>query len=82
MNTVLPSHAIRGRFFYYGPSEKIGFVDVGTLEECRQRVKEIEANVYHLSHNESGRPIYTIVTTDSLSPHARLQAEQVVNNTY
>ena len=32
-----------------------------SYEEAKARVHEMDAAVYYLSHNESGRPIYTII---------------------
>ena len=32
-----------------------------SFEEAQARVHEMDAAVYYLSHNESGRPIYTII---------------------
>ena len=70
----LHSHAVRSRKFFYGPQETVGIAFVGTLAECKAWVKASESAIYYTSHNESGRWSLKIVTTNSLSPHARTKA--------
>ncbi len=70
----LHSHAVRSRKFFYGPKETVGIAFVGTLAECKAWVKASESAIYYTSHNESGRWSLKIVTTNSLSPHARTEA--------
>jgi len=70
----LHSHAVRSRKFFYGPQEKVGIAFVGTLAECKAWVKASDSAIYYTSHNESGRWSLKIVTTNSLSPHARTEA--------
>lgn len=73
-NKTIPTHAVRARRFFYGPKETTSIVFVGTLAECREYIAR--PGTYYLAHNESGAPTYKIVTTNSLSPFARQQAEQ------
>ena len=68
------SHAVRSRKFFYGSQEKVGIAFVGTLAECKAWVKASDSAIYYTSHNESGRWSLKIVTTNSLSPHAREMA--------
>jgi hypothetical protein len=70
----LHSHAVRSRKFYYGSKDKLGIAFVGTLAECKAWVKASDASIYYTSNNESGRWSLKIVTTNSLSPHARTMA--------
>ena len=74
--TTLASHAVRARRFFYGPKETTSIAFVGSLTECKDFIARRSSETYHLSHNESGAPSYKIVTTNSLSPYARQQAEQ------
>jgi hypothetical protein len=70
----LHSHAVRSRKFFYGPQEKVGIAFVGTLAECKAWVKASDSAIYYTTNNESGRWSLKIVTTNSLSPHARTEA--------
>jgi len=70
----LHSHAVRSRKFFYGPKETVGIAFVGTLAECKAWVKASESAIYYTTNNESGRWSLKIVTTNSLSPHARTEA--------
>jgi hypothetical protein len=70
----LPSHAVRSRQFFYCQQQKVGIAFVGTLAECKAWVKASDSAIYYTSHNESGRWSLKIVTTNSLSPHARTEA--------
>jgi len=70
----LHSHAVRSRKFFYGPQEKVGIAFVGTLVECKAWVKASDSAIYYTTNNESGRWSLKIVTTNSLSPHARTEA--------
>ena len=75
--TTLPSHAVRSRRFFYGPSaDEIGIAFVGTLAECRKFIADDNAEIYHTRHNESGRWSLRIVTTNSLRPYAHQSADQ------
>lgn len=74
--TILPSHCVRARSFFYGPSETTSIVFVGTLNECREFIRKDNAEIYRTSQNESGRRSLRIVTTNSLRPYARQQADQ------
>ena len=77
--TILPSHCVRARRFFYGPAETTSIVLVGTLTECREFIRKDNAEIYHTGHNESGRWTLRIVTTNSLRPYARQQADQCYN---
>ena len=76
MTNVLPSHCVRARRYFFGPSEITSVVFVGTLAECRDFIRADDAKVYRTAHNESGRWSLRIVTTNSLRPYARQQAAQ------
>lgn len=71
---TLPSHAVRATRYFYGPSQTKSIVFVGTLPECREFVRDDNRGIYHTAHNESGRWDLRIVTTNSLSPSAKLTA--------
>ena len=43
------------------PESPDGYEWRGTREQARQLIEELDAEMYHTSHNESGRPTYTIV---------------------
>ena len=75
IDKTLPSHAVRARRFYYGPSEKTLIAFVGTLAECKEFIRLDNDEIYRTSHNESGRWTLRIVTTNSLRPYARQEAE-------
>ena len=77
--TILPSHCVRARRFFYGPAEKTSIAFVGTLDECREFIRADDAEIYRTSHNESGRWTLRIATTNSLRPYARQQADQCYN---
>jgi len=71
----LHSHAVRSRkFFYNSQPDQIGIAFVGTLAECKAWVKASNSAIYYTSYNEAGRWALKIVTTNSLSPHARTEA--------
>ncbi len=74
-NKTLPSHAVRARRFYFGPKEKTSIAFVGTLAECKEFIRLDNEEIYRTSHNESGRWTLRIVTTNSLRPYARREAE-------
>ena len=74
--TILPSHCVRARRYFYGPAETTSIVFVGSLAECREFISADDAEIYYTSHNESGRWTLRIVTTNSLRPYARQQADQ------
>ena len=76
---LLPSHCVRARRYFYGQAEATSIVFVGTLTECRDFIRKDNAEIYHTSHNESGRWSLRIVTTNSLRPYARQQADQCYN---
>ena len=75
MTSELPSHAVRSRKFFYGPSENVGIAFVGTLAECRDFITADNAEIYRIEHNESGRWSLKVVTTASLRPYALREAE-------
>jgi hypothetical protein len=75
MTSQFPSHAVRSRKFFYGPSETIGIAFVGTLAECRSFIAKDSAEIYRTEHNESGRWSLKVVTTASLRPAALRDAE-------
>jgi hypothetical protein len=76
-NMNLPSHAVRSRRFFYGPtSDKIGIAFLGTLAECKKFIADDDATIYHTSHNESGRWLLRIVRTNTLSQSAIWDAER------
>ena len=82
MNTktiIIPSHCVRARRYFYGPSETTSIVFVGSLAECREFIRADDAEIYHTSHNESGRWTLRIATTNSLRHYARQQADQCYN---
>lgn len=72
----LPSHAVRARRFFYGPTSTTSIAFVGSLQECKEFIRLDNSEVYHTSHNEAGRWTLRIVPTHSLSPFATQQAEQ------
>ncbi len=72
---TLPSHAVRARRFFYGPSEKVSIAFVGSLAECKEFIRAQSARTYCTSPNESGRWSLRIVRTNSLRPYALLEAE-------
>jgi hypothetical protein len=72
---TLPPHCVRARQFFYGPTETTSIAFVGTLAECKEFIQLDDKEVYRTSHNESGRWVLKIVTTNSLSPSARRNAE-------
>ena len=72
---TIPSHAVRARRFYYGPMEKLSIAFVGTLAECKEFIRTDNAKIYRTSHNEAGRWTLRIVTTNSLRPYARQEAQ-------
>lgn len=77
MNTksALPSHAVRARRFLFGPSEKVSIAFVGTRAECKEFITRDLEKPYYTANDESGRWSLKIVTTNSLSPYARSEAE-------
>jgi hypothetical protein len=62
-------YKIRQTRHYYGPRDVKGYVTdergddltFGTRAAATAAVAEMEEGVYHLSHNESGRPTYRVV---------------------
>ena len=56
--------------YYYGASEMTTALkdedgeiqEFASYKEAAKYISEIESEVYRLSHNESGRPIYTIIS--------------------
>lgn len=67
---MAPTHCVRARTYFYGCKEISQVTFCGTLAECKNYVNRKENSIYYLSHNESGRPTYRIVTVNSLSPKA------------
>ena len=56
--------------YYYGPYSPISYLSdelsgettiFASKEEAQERINELDDETYYLSHNESGRPSYTIV---------------------
>jgi len=77
MKTItLPTHAVRAWRLFYGPAAETSIAFVGSMAECRKFISDDNEEIYRTSHNESGRWTLKTVTTYSLSPHAKLQAEQ------
>jgi hypothetical protein len=70
----LHSHAVRSRKFFYGTQQTVGIAFVGTLAECKAWVAASNSAIYYTTNNESGRWSLKIVTTNSLSRHARTEA--------
>ena len=58
---------------YYGPESatnllrnEMGHIWEGTYKEAKEEIEAMESAIYYLSHNESGRPDYSIVGVDSI----------------
>ena len=64
MTTTTPSsplYAVRQWRHFYGPRSVLSVPVIGTLDACRAWVEDEGTQIYHLSHNEAGRPTYRVV---------------------
>lgn len=74
-------YAIIEKLELYGPervrrlvTDAVGTVEVfAEREAANARVREFDAEEYRLSHNESGRPAYTVRRIDRLARDFREQ---------
>lgn len=72
------THTVRAKHSWYSRNDTYAYEFRGTLAECKEYVKDCESAVYYLSHNEIGRPVYSIVRIDNLGKYARMEAERAL----
>jgi hypothetical protein len=77
MTNPIPSHAVRARRYFYGPTETVDIVFLGNLADCKSYVSSQDNRPYYLAHNESGRSALKIVKTRNLSRSAMMQAQSL-----